>query len=55
MSNQNPSIVNLATIAEVIALDSVGKWGTSPNFFERMPSQRSQMKVQWGKLIKRIF
>jgi hypothetical protein len=48
-------IVNLAEIDELITMNSGQKWGVSPNGRERTLSERSQMKVQWEKLIKRIF
>jgi hypothetical protein len=46
-------IVNLTIIVEVIKPHFVGKWGANPNFSRRKFSERSQMRVQWGKPIKR--
>jgi hypothetical protein len=48
-------IVNLIPIAELLPLNSVGKWGTDPNFAEGTAPEWSEMWIQWGKLIKRIF
>jgi AcrR family transcriptional regulator len=31
----------------------VGKWGANPNFSRRKSSEKSQLRVQWGKPIKR--
>jgi hypothetical protein len=34
-------------------MDVGRKWGVSPNLLEITLSERSKMKVQWEKLIKR--
>jgi len=44
---------NFAVIVEVIKPHFRGKWGANLNFSRRKFSERSQMRVQWGKPIKR--
>jgi hypothetical protein len=40
------------TIVELYLVNSVGKWGTGRNLLEETTPERSEMWVQWGKLIK---
>jgi hypothetical protein len=40
-------------IAELFLLDAKGKWGMNPNSARRNSTKSSEMRVWWGKLIKR--
>jgi len=46
-------IVNFTIIVEVIRPHFGGKWGANPHFSRRKFTERSQMRAQWGKPIKR--
>jgi len=47
--------VNLMTIVELYLLNPMGKWGAGPDLREETSPERSEMGVQWGKLIKQKF